>query len=204
VTLGDIARIRAAKGEVDAALQLHQETLGICEGLGDLDGMANALWSIAQIELRLQKLQDAFDHLAKSYEIVLRLGRLDGICVIGLDLGGLLCDAGQRTEGLEILTRSRDGFSKLGRAAMARQVQELPDLVPPGGNRHTSSASPPLSPVAAARDHWRRIACRSRITLGLLLGRDCLSGSPGVVPKHRHVWTWSTITSCPPWWGVVV
>ena len=35
MTLGDIAQLQAAKGEVDAALLLHQEQLAIFEGLGD-------------------------------------------------------------------------------------------------------------------------------------------------------------------------
>ena len=40
-------------------------------------------------------------------------GPLDGICVVGLDLGQLLCAAGQRERGIEILTRSSDGFARL-------------------------------------------------------------------------------------------
>ena len=47
ITLGDIARVLAAKGDVDQALKLHQENLAIAEALGDLDGIANTLWSIA-------------------------------------------------------------------------------------------------------------------------------------------------------------
>jgi tetratricopeptide (TPR) repeat protein len=129
VTPGDIARIRADKGEVDAALQLHQEMLGIFEALGDLDGKANMLWSIAQIEVQREKWQEAYDHLAESYAINLKLGRLDGICMVGLSLGQLLCMAGQREQGLAILTRSRDGFLKLGQARMAQQTQALLDRI---------------------------------------------------------------------------
>jgi tetratricopeptide (TPR) repeat protein len=129
VTLGDIARIRAAKGEVDAALQLHQERLGIFEALGDLDGKANTLWSIAQIEIQQEKWQEAFNHFSESYAINLKLGRLDGICMVGLDLGQLLCMAGNRDEGLKILTRSRDGFTKLGQTQMAQQTQALMEQI---------------------------------------------------------------------------
>jgi tetratricopeptide (TPR) repeat protein len=127
VTLGDIARLRAAKGEVDAALQLHQERLAVYEALGDKAGVANTLWSIAQIELNEKKFRQAYEHLTKSYEILLRLGRLDGICAVGLDLGQLLCAAGQPDEGRKILTRSRDGFAKLGRPDRASQAQALLD-----------------------------------------------------------------------------
>jgi tetratricopeptide (TPR) repeat protein len=130
VTLGDIARLQVHKGEVGAALQLHQEMLAINEGLGNQDGIANALWSIAQIELQQSKFQEALEHLVRSYRINLRLGRLDGICWVGLDLGRLLGAAGQREQAVEILTRSRDGFTKLGQPGNARRAQKLLDQLP--------------------------------------------------------------------------
>jgi hypothetical protein len=110
---------------VDQALKLHQEQLAIAEALGDLDGVANTLWSIAQIELHEQHFQQAFERLADSYAINLKLGRLDGICYVGLDFGQLLCAAGQREEGLAVLERSRDGFAQLGRSEKARYVQSI-------------------------------------------------------------------------------
>ncbi|MBK8038532.1 MAG: hypothetical protein IPK22_15585 [Verrucomicrobiaceae bacterium] len=125
VTLGDIARIRSAKGEVDAALALHQERLGIFEGLGDKDGEGNALWSIAKIELEKQAWSAAFEHLAASYAINLQLGRLDGICFVGLDLGRFLCAAGKRAEGLTVLQRSLAGFQKLGWAREIAQTETI-------------------------------------------------------------------------------
>jgi len=127
VTLGDTARIRARKGEVDAALQLHTERLGIFEGLEDQAEIAHTLWSIAQIELQQKQFREAFEHLFKSYEINQKLGRLDGICYVGLDLGQLLCAAGQPEAGRGILTRSREGFRKLGQAEMVNLAQALID-----------------------------------------------------------------------------
>ncbi|MBL9126095.1 MAG: hypothetical protein JNL97_00540 [Verrucomicrobiales bacterium] len=124
VLLGDIARIRAAKGEVDEALKLHQERIGIFEGLGDVGEKAHTLWAIAQIEIAREQWQAAFDHLAESYGILQRLGRLDGICVVGWDLGRLLCMAGQKEQGIGVLMRSRDGFVRLGQVPMAKQVEE--------------------------------------------------------------------------------
>jgi len=125
VTLGDIARIRADKGEVDAALQLHQERLGIFEALGDLDGKANTLWAMAEIEMQQENWQAAFDHLSESYAINLKLGRLDGICMVGLSLGQLLCMAGQKEEGLKLLRRSASGFRQLGWPNYPEQVEAL-------------------------------------------------------------------------------
>jgi tetratricopeptide (TPR) repeat protein len=85
ITLCQIARLLADKGEVDQAPKLHQEKLAICEALGDPDSIAQTLWSIAQIELRQQHFQQAFEHLAASYDINLKLRRLDAICYVGQD-----------------------------------------------------------------------------------------------------------------------
>jgi hypothetical protein len=117
----------AGKGEVDAALQLHQERLAVYQGLGDQAGLANTLWSIAKIELERQEFQEAARHLFESYQILMKVGRLNGICSVGLDLGQLLCHAGQADEGRAILTRSRDGFIRLGRPDMVQHVEALLD-----------------------------------------------------------------------------
>ena len=127
IVLGDIARIKVSKGEVDEALKLHQDRLTVFEALGDVDGKAHTLWSIAQIEMQKKDYPNAFQHLQESYAILLKLGRLDGIIYVGLDLGQLLCAGGAKEEGMAILSRSRDGFRKLGQEALARQVQALLD-----------------------------------------------------------------------------
>ena len=127
VTLGDIARIKVSKGEVDEALKLHQDRLTVFQALGDVGEKAHTLWSIAQIEMQKQDYPNAFPHLQESYAILLKLGRLDGIIYVGLDLGQLLCAGGENEEGMAILSRSRDGFRKLGQEGQARQVQALLD-----------------------------------------------------------------------------
>ncbi|PIF02910.1 MAG: hypothetical protein CR990_00675 [Desulfococcus sp.] len=125
VTLGYIAGIRRSKGEVDAALKLQKENLETRTQLGDLDGVAAASYGIAQIEMERQEWQGATEHLSGSYAINMKLGRLDGICMVGLFLGPLLCAAGKKEEGMEILTRSRDGFLKLGWQDHVRKVEEI-------------------------------------------------------------------------------
>ncbi len=49
MTLGDIARIMTGKGEVEAALALHQERLQTYEALGDRRSRAVTLGDIARI-----------------------------------------------------------------------------------------------------------------------------------------------------------
>jgi hypothetical protein len=92
-----------------------------------LDGIANTLWSLARIDLQREDYQAAFERLTKSYDILLKLGRLDGICWVGLDLGQLLCRCGRGKEGKELFKGSEEGFLKLGRADLAEQVRKLLD-----------------------------------------------------------------------------
>ncbi len=114
VALGDIARILSAKGDVEAALALQNERMNTNRDLGDMEGIAAASYDLAEIEVQQQKWQEAHDHLAESYAILLKLGRLDGVCMVELQLGQLLCRARQREQGIAMLTRSRDGFARLG------------------------------------------------------------------------------------------
>ena len=142
VTLGEIATIRAEKGEVDEALKLQEERLEVNEGLGDKDGIAAALWAIAQIDLQQQRFREAYERLDQSYRIYLEIGRLEGICHVGLSLGQLVCGGGHSEDGLAVLTRSRDGFVQLGQPDNARQAQAIID-------HFSQGESPPESKAAA-------------------------------------------------------
>lgn len=113
------------KGFLYAALELHQERLAVFEELEDRDGIAITLYDPAAIELQQKRLREAAGHLATSYDIFVKIGRLEGICAVGFAFGQLLCAAGHREEGLAILTRPRDGFLKLGKTDMARQTDGL-------------------------------------------------------------------------------
>ena len=125
MTLGDIARLRAQKGEVEEALRLQQERLAVYQSLGDLDGQAAALWGIAQIEFSRDDVEKAAPRIIEAYQIVERLGRLDGICVIGVTLGQLLIAAGERDAGLAVLRRSEQGYRRLQRYDDADGVAAL-------------------------------------------------------------------------------
>jgi len=51
------------------------------------------------------------------------------VFAVGLNLGPLLCAAGDRAEGLAILTRSRDGLAQLGRGDLVAHVQQIMDRI---------------------------------------------------------------------------
>jgi len=110
---------------VDAAVQLQNERLAVNHELGDQDGIAAATYDLAQIEIQQEKWPEAFEHLAEAYDIFNKIGRLDFICTVDSSLGLLLCRAGQREQGLQMLTRSRDGFAKLGLQDHAKQTEAI-------------------------------------------------------------------------------
>jgi len=128
--LGDIARIYVDKGDVEEALRLHKERLEVYEKLGDRRGAANALWSIALLDIGKERYDSALELLTESYDILLKLELLDGICHVGLTLGKLLCSMGQNARGMEVLRRSEQGFLKLGRKDMAQKAQSIIDSFP--------------------------------------------------------------------------
>jgi hypothetical protein len=104
---------------------LHQERLEVYERLGSLDGKAATLWDIAQIELNRGDMEKAAPRVIEAYQIVDRLDRLDGICVIGVVFGQLLIAAGERDMGLAVLHRSEQGYRRLQRDDDADAVAAL-------------------------------------------------------------------------------
>lgn len=60
VVLGDIARVRVDKGEIDEALRLHQERLAVFERLGNARERAVTLGDIARIRLDKAEVDEAF------------------------------------------------------------------------------------------------------------------------------------------------
>ncbi len=124
VTLGDIARVYVTKSKVGEALRLLEEKLATVEKLEDVALIAQTHWSIAQIESDGQK---KFQHLALSFKLNLKIGHLEGISVVGVELGRLLCEAGLPEQGRPILERSRDGFLQIGNSENAEFAQALID-----------------------------------------------------------------------------
>ncbi len=106
---------KATKMAVEAAEILDDEDAGPPSGL---------LRIASERCSRIGDIQKAFEHLAESYTINMKLGRLDGISSVGLYLGRILCQAGQTEQGLEILERSRRGFERLGQPQLSRQAEQ--------------------------------------------------------------------------------
>jgi tetratricopeptide (TPR) repeat protein len=132
VTLGDIARILRDKGAVDEALTMQQERLQVNRDLGDKDGIAAASFDIGrmQIDRAIERedaaaFSEAVETLGESYRIFVQIGRLEGICAVGSLLGQVMAKTGGRDTARAMLTRSLEGYRKLGRSGEAADVEAI-------------------------------------------------------------------------------
>ncbi len=124
VTLGDIARIKVDKGEVDAALKLHEERLEVFQALGDARSRAVTLHDLARIALYHQeKPEKALEYWAQAWPVFRQLGDAMGVAVIGENLGTLLWRAGERETAPQILQHSAAAYRLLGQEENARAVE---------------------------------------------------------------------------------
>lgn len=80
---------------------------------------------MAQLDLAEEKFDDAVPRIIEAYEIVSRLGRADGIAVIGMALGQILAGRGEREGARHVLRRSAEMFLKLGLEDNAKAADDL-------------------------------------------------------------------------------
>jgi tetratricopeptide (TPR) repeat protein len=125
LTWGKIANIAYQRGDFDEAAELQRKRLEVCKQLGDLDGIANSDWGLAQIDLAREDYQAAFPRLVESFQILGRLQRPDGFAVVGATLGRLLIAGGQTDQGRQVLGDSLAAAAKIGWTGMAEQIIEL-------------------------------------------------------------------------------
>jgi len=102
VTLGEIARLLSAKGEVDQALKLHQEGLAIFEALGDKRSRAITLGDIAQLLSAKGEVDQALKLHQEGLAIFEALGEKRLRAVTLGDIARLLSDKGEVDRALKL------------------------------------------------------------------------------------------------------
>ncbi len=138
IAIGDVARLKAQSGDVAGARERQDERLTVNRGLGDIDGIAAALFNLAQLDLMEEKHVAALPRLLESFALNTRLGRADGIAIVGSVLGQLLAAAG-RAEARSVLDQSREAFLRLEQAEPAREIEMILASLPGDGAAHSSS-----------------------------------------------------------------
>ena len=73
---------------------------------------------------------DALSRLAESWDILLKIGRADGIAFVG-QLYGLVLAGTDRTKAVSVLRTSLETFQRLGMTAQAEEVTDLLKAVEP-------------------------------------------------------------------------
>jgi len=102
--------------------------------MNDIDGIAHAKFSTAQI--RLQRgdhqtggLQQIYQDLDEAFTISLKLGRPDFIGWIGQLLAQVLAMGGQQDAALKVLDHAEAAFDKMGNAQGLGYVKQLRDMI---------------------------------------------------------------------------
>ncbi len=131
VTLGKVADILKARGQLDEALRIHiEERLPIALQQQDIDSLAHIRLCCAEIRLKRGGLaqgeaQVIYDELDESFSLFTRLGRPDGIAAAGHLLAQILAMAGHPEQALEVLDASIAACELLQWTELASQIREL-------------------------------------------------------------------------------
>jgi tetratricopeptide (TPR) repeat protein len=114
VTLGDIARILVAKGEVNEALRMHQERLTVFERLGDTRSRAVTLGDIARILVSKGEVVEALRMHQESLTVFEQLGDARERAVTLGDIARILVSKGEVDEALRMHKERLKVFERLG------------------------------------------------------------------------------------------
>ena len=105
-TLNNISQIYKARGDYDQALEYLEQSLTIRRQIGDAAGAIATLHNRAHLHLQKQDLAGAARDFAEAYELALQTQNALGLFHVGRDFGNLLCQAGQKEQGLQLLHQS--------------------------------------------------------------------------------------------------
>ncbi|TWB29656.1 hypothetical protein FBZ88_10378 [Nitrospirillum bahiense] len=131
VTMGKIADILTTRGQTDEALRIHlNERLPVAQQTQDLDSLAHIRFSCATIRLRRGGLQNGeaatiAEECAESYDLYQRIGRADGVAVVGALFGQILAAAGQTEEALSVLDQAADAYTTLGESQHVEHIRTI-------------------------------------------------------------------------------
>ncbi len=134
ITQGRIADVMVAQGRLDEAMALQTERLPAVTALGDQEGIAHILYSMANIRLARGEhdnggLQQIYEELAQAFQISCEHGQPDAVGGIGLLLVQVLAMGGLRDEAVETLNVVEDAFTTLRDTDGLGHVRALRDAL---------------------------------------------------------------------------
>jgi hypothetical protein len=135
VTMGKIANILEARGELDEALRIHlEERLPVAQRMQNRSSIAHIRYCCARIRLarggwEQDEASLIAEELAESYGIIRQLGRADGIANAGALFAQVLAATGRPEEALTVLDEAAAAFAKLQNAQGLARVRALQDEI---------------------------------------------------------------------------
>jgi len=134
ITQGRIADVLVALGRLDEAMSLQNERLPAVTALGDQEGIAHILFSMANIRLARGEhesggLQKIYEELSQAFQISCQHCEPDAIGGIGLLLVQVLAMGGLLDEALQTLEVTEDAFTTLRDRDALGQVRALRQML---------------------------------------------------------------------------
>ncbi|MCC7492144.1 MAG: tetratricopeptide repeat protein [Fimbriimonadaceae bacterium] len=114
VALGDLARLRADRGEVDAALALFEKQLAVSEQAGDLRERGCAIGGIARLRSSRGEKDAAMALYAEQLRVFEQIGDERARAVTLGDIAHLRADRGDTDEALRLHRESRKIYEQIG------------------------------------------------------------------------------------------
>ena len=115
MTLGDIARLRAQKGDVDEALRLHHEELEVYERLGEVRARAVTLGDIARLRAQKGDVDEALRLHHEQLEVYERLGDIAEKAAALWDIAQIELNRGNVEQAAPMVLEAYQIVDRLGR-----------------------------------------------------------------------------------------
>jgi len=123
-TLNNISQIYDARGDYGKALEDLEKSLAIQREIGDRAGEGRSLHNIAHIHLQNQEIEAAVANFIEAFKLARETNAADLLFAVSRDLGTLLCQMGQKEQGLPLLQQSLVMGQQMGHPDAA-QVEAL-------------------------------------------------------------------------------
>ncbi len=123
-TLNNLSGIYRAGGDYGKALEYLEKSLAITREIGDRAGEGTTSHNIAHIHWQNQSLQAAVENFLHALQIAREINYAELIFAASRDLGSLLCQAGQKQQGLPLLQQALAVGRQIGHPGLP-QVEEL-------------------------------------------------------------------------------
>jgi len=124
-TLNNISQIYDARGDYATALSYLERSLKISQEIGDKSGQIPTLHNMAQIAWNQDNFEKYLKLEMQAYQLAIETQDAMGLFQVGQDLGDVLCQMGQKAQGLPLLQQAY----QIGQAAGLPGTEQIKELI---------------------------------------------------------------------------